>query len=91
MLTIVIILGIAAVAANVFLIWYVKRAGKSVREVKPSPVEASPRTDSNDLFNSDAVRRLKEAVAAELNISVEELNRMPVEKISRLAKEMELI
>jgi hypothetical protein len=91
MIKIAYILGFAALAANIFLIWYVKRNARAAKPSKPSEYKSGYQAALKDFLESDDGMQLKKSAAAELNVTVEELNRMPVEKITQLAKEMELI
>jgi hypothetical protein len=80
---ILLILGVAAIALNLIL-WYCK---KKTGETK---TDAS-QTNSNEFLNSPDVEPLKQSAAAELGISIEQLERMPVEEIEELATEKGLI
>ena len=87
---ILFILGIIAVAANIFFVLYAKR-----KCCKPNTNESSDLKNgyaySPGLLNSVEGKLLKQSAAVELNISVEELDLMSVEEIAHLAKKKELI
>jgi hypothetical protein len=87
MKTLLLIFGIVVVALNL-LLWYSKRrAGKTNQKDKLDP----PFANSNDFLNSSKAKPLKQSAAAELGISVEQLDRMPVEEIKQLAAKKGLI
>jgi hypothetical protein len=91
MMKVVYILGFAAIAANIFFIWYMKRHGRQTKPPEPSIENGDDDTALTDFLATEEGKKLKESAAAELNITVEDLDRMPVEEITELAKEMELI
>ena len=91
MLKIIIILGALALGANALFIWYVKR-----KNPKESFRKSSINTIDLDAYpqgflRSKERRKLKQSAAAELGISVEELDNMTVEEIMELAKINEVI
>ena len=51
----------------------------------------APFANSNDFLNSSKANPLKQSAAAELGITVEKLDRMPVEEIKQLAQKKGLI
>lgn len=75
------IFAVLAVAANLFFIWYAKRKG----------LKTKTNAYSQGYLNTPEVKQLKQSAAAELNISVEELDRLSAEEIKQLAKKKELI
>ena len=80
---ILLILGVAVIALNLFL-WYSKRqAGKT----KADGIAAR----SIELLNDPEVAPLKQSAAAELGLSIEQLDRLSVEEIEELASERGLI
>ena len=86
-------LGVVVVALNL-LLWYSKR--KSRKTEADEPVNQKDKLDapfanSNDFLNSSKAKPLKQSAAAELGISVEQLDRMPVEEIKQLAEKKGLI
>lgn len=87
---IILVLGIAAFAANFALIWYSKKYNKTKTDEAPNP-EVGSANIAQGYLNTPAARHLKKSAAAELGLSIEELDRMPVKKIRRLAKEQKLI
>jgi hypothetical protein len=93
MKTLLLIFGIVVVALNL-LLWYSKRrAGKTKAEAPANQKDKldPPFANSNDFFNSSKAKPLKQSAAAELGISVEQLDRMPVEEIKQLAAKKGLI
>ncbi len=91
MIKIVFILGAVAVVANFFFIWYAKRKGNKTKADKSSNLKDGSSAYSQGFINSEEGKILKQSAAAELSISVEELDRMSVEKITQLAKDKKLI
>lgn len=87
---ITIILAIAAVAANIALIWYAKKCNKTKTDETSTPENGS-NAFPQEYLNTPEIRRLKKSAAAELGLSIEELDRMPVKEIKQLAKEQKLI
>jgi len=87
----VLLLGVVAI---IIILWYVTR-----QQNKAKADESSRYVDSSDgslvhsrkFLNSPEVKSLKQSVAEELSISVEELDRMSIEEIRQLAKEKGLI
>ena len=89
---IVFIFAAVAVAANIFFIWYAKR--KSHHKTKAdesSHLKEGSMAYSKEFLDSEEGKALKQSAAAELSISIEELDRMSVEEIIQLAKEKDLI
>jgi hypothetical protein len=90
---ILLILGVAVIALNLFL-WYSKR-----QTGKTKAGESSSRKDKSDgiaarsieLLNSPEAAPLKQSAAAELGISIEQLDRLSAEEIEELAMEKGLI
>ena len=85
------IFAVLAVAANLFFIWYAKRKGLKTKSDESSNHKDGSYAYSQGYLNTPEVKQLKQSAAAELNISVEELNRLSAEKIKQLAKKKELI
>ena len=87
----VLLLGVVAI---IIILWYVTR-----QQNKAKADESSRYVDSSDgsfvysrkSLNSPEVKSLKQSVAKELSITVEELDRMSIEEIWQLAKEIGLI
>jgi len=87
----VLLLGVVAI---IIILWYVTR---QLNKAKAD--ESSRDVDSSDgsfvysrkSLNSPEVKSLKQSVAKELSITVEELDRMSIEEIWQLAKEIGLI
>ncbi len=90
---ILLVLGAAVIALNVFL-WYSKRqAGKAKTYESPDHKNKSGRSDARSIefLNSPEAEPLKQSAAAELGISIEQLDRLSVEEIEDLATEKGLI
>ena len=93
MKTLLLILGVAVVTLNL-LLWYSKRRGAKTKAEAPANKKDkldTPFANSNDFLNSSKAKPLKQSAAAELGISVEQLDRMPVEEIKQLAARKGLI
>jgi len=88
---IVFIFAAVAVAANLFFIWYAKRKGHKTKADESSHLKESSMAYSKEFLDSEEGKALKQSAAAELSISIEELDRMSVEEIIQLAKEKDLI
>ena len=86
-----LIFAVVAVAANVLLIWYAKKKYRKANANESSDPNNTTGAFAYGYLNTPEAKRLKQAVAVELGISVEELNRMSAEDVRRLAKEQELI
>ena len=91
MLKFILILGAVAVAANVLFIWYAKRKSHNTKTDKSATLTEGPRVDSHEFLSSEEGKILKQSAAAELGVSVEELDHLSVEEITDLAKINELI
>ena len=90
---ILLILGVAVIALNLFL-WYSKRqTGKTKADESPDQKNKSDGSDARSIefLNSPEAEPLKQSAAAELGISIEELDRLSVEEIEELAMEKGLI
>ena len=87
---IALILAVAAVAANSFLIWYLKRKFHNADTDEPSNKNEGSNAFSPGYLNTPEVKRLRQSAAAELGISVEELDSMSVDEITQLANEKEV-
>ncbi len=90
---ILLVLGAAVIALNVFL-WYSKRqAGKAKTYESPDHKNKSDGSDARSIefLNSPEAEPLKQSAAAELGISIEQLDRLSVEEIEDLATEKGLI
>ena len=88
-----IILGIVIVALNL-LLWYSKRKGGKTEADKPANQKDkldAPFGNSNDFLNSPKAKPLKQSAAAELGVSVKQLDRMSVKEIEQLAAKKGLI
>ena len=88
---VVFILAAAALAANLFFVWYAKRKGLTSKSRESSHLQKHPNADSQGLLDSEDGKALKQSAAEELCISVEELECMSVEEITQRAKDKELI
>jgi hypothetical protein len=80
-------LGVVVVALNLWL-WYSTEADEPGNQ--KDKLDA-PFANSNDFLNSSKAKPLKQSAAAELGITVEKLDRMPVEEIKQLAEKKGLI
>ena len=87
---IAIILAFAAVAANIFFIWYSKKSNKVKLDESSNPDIGSHAFLKGNLTNSE-VKQLKESAAAELGLSVDELDHMLARELKQLSKERELM
>ena len=88
-----LILGVVVVALNLFL-WYSKKLnGKTKADESSSPKDKSGSLDapSGEFLNNPEVVPLKRLAAAELGISIEQLNRLSADEIEELAMEKGLI
>jgi len=85
------ILAAIAVVTNVFLILYVKRRSHKSNAEESSNLKNGSDAYSRVFLNSVDGELLKHSAAAELNISIEELDRMSVEEITQLANKKQLI
>ena len=85
------ILGAVTVVANLFFIWYAKTRGNKTKANNSSNLKDSSDVNSEGFLNSDERKQLKESAAAELNISVEELEDMSYEQITQLAEKKNLL
>jgi hypothetical protein len=88
-----LVLGVAVVALNL-LLWYSKRqAGKTkTNESSRHKDKADAAADRLvELSNNSEIEPLKQSAAAELGISIEQLDRLSVEEIEKIAAEKGLI
>ena len=88
-----LILGVAVVALNLFL-WYSKRlTGKTKEDESSSHKDKADGSDARptEFLDSPEVEPLKQSAAAELGISIEQLDRLSVEEIEELANEKGLV
>ena len=87
---IAVVLAVLAAAANIFFIWYAKKSNKAMTDESSNPDNGSY-LFSKGYLNTPEVKQLRKSAAAELGLSVEELDRMLVKEIKQLSKEQELI
>ena len=88
-----LILGIVIVALNLML-WYSKRKGSKTEADESANQKDkldAPFANSNDFLNSSKAKPLKQSAAAELGVSVKQLDRMSVKEIEQLAAKKGLI
>lgn len=88
-----LILGVVVVALNL-LLWYSKRKGGKTGTQEPANHKGQldvAVTGSGEILNSPKAKPLKQSAAAELGISVEQLDRMSVKEIRQLATKKGLI
>ncbi len=88
---IAIVFAVVSVAANIFLIWYAKRKYHKAKADESSNLKDGSNAYSYGYLNTPEVKQLKQSAAAELSISIEELDRRSAEEVTQLAKEQELI
>ena len=88
---ITLIFTIIAAAAIVLSRWYAKRRYYKAQEDELSNYRNRSHPFSCGYLNTPETRRLKRSVAAELGISVEELDCMSADDFKKLAKERALI
>jgi hypothetical protein len=88
---IALMLAVITVVANVFLIRYAKKKCHKTKADGLSDPENDYNTLSCGYLNTPEAKRLKQSAASELNISVEELDRMSPEEITHMAREQKLI
>ena len=84
---IALIFGVIAVAANVLLVMYVKRKYQKSKAHELSNLENGSNAFAAGYLNTPEIMRLRQSAAAELGISIEELDSMSVEGITQLANE----
>ena len=90
---ILLILGVVVVVLNLFL-WYSKRLARKTKADKAPSHKGRPHgsdTPSIEFLDNPEVAPLKQSAAAELGISIEQLDRLSVEEIEELATEKGLI
>ena len=88
-----LILGVGVVALNL-LLWYAKRKGRKTEadeSVNPKDNLDAPLANSIEILNSPKVKPLKQSAASELGLSIEQLDRMSVNEIEKLAAKKGLI
>ncbi|MGD9081457.1 MAG: hypothetical protein PVG96_19070 [Desulfobacterales bacterium] len=90
---ILLLLGVAIVALNLIL-WYSKKLARKTKADESSSHNGKAdgsTTPSIEFLDNPEAAPLKQSAAAELGISIEELDRMSVEEIEKLAAEKGLI
>lgn len=87
---IAIILAFAAFTVNIFFIWFSKKSNKVKLDESYNPNSGPPAFLKENLTNSE-VKQLKESAAAELDLSVDELDHMLAWELKQLSKEQELM
>jgi hypothetical protein len=87
---IAIVLAVVAVAANIVFIWYAKKSNKAKTDESSNP-DSGLHAFSKGYLNTPEVKQLRKSAAAELGLSVQELDRMLAKEIKQIAKEQELI
>lgn len=87
---IAVVLAALSVAANIFFIWYLKKSNKAKTDESSNPINGSYAFSKGHL-NTPEVRQLRKSAAAELGLSIEELDRMLAMEIKQIAKEQEMI
>jgi len=88
-----LILGVVAVALSLFLWDSRKKGGKTPAAKSKNHNDHSdrPNSKSSELFKSPEAKRLKQSAAAELGISVDQLERLSFEELKKMATDRELI
>lgn len=87
---IAVVLAVISVAANIFFIWYSKKSNKAETNESSNPINGSY-AFSKGYLNTPEVRQLRKSAAAELGLSIEELDRMLAAEIKQIANEKEMI
>ena len=90
---ILLILGVVIVVLNLFL-WYSKKVARKTKADESSNQKGKAdgsNTPAIEFLDNPEVAPLKQSAAAELGISTEQLDRMSVKEIERLAAEKGLI
>lgn len=87
---IAIVLAVVAVVANISFIWYAKKSNKTKSD-ESSNFKNGLFAFPKGYLNIPEVKQLRKSTAAELGLSIEELDRMLAKEIKQLAKEKELI
>ena len=90
---ILLILGVVVVVLNLFL-WYSKRLARKTKADESSGhkgKKGDSNTRSIEFLDNPEAAPLKQSAAAELGISIEQLNRLSVEEIEELAAKKGLI
>ena len=88
---IALILAAVAIVTNLFFIFYVKRKHHKTNVEESTSTKNVAAADSKRFFNSVEGELLKQSAAAELDISVEELDCKSVEEITHMAQKKQLI
>ena len=88
---IALILAVVAAVTNALLIWYAKRKFHKVEAEESSDNKKYSDIYSKGYLNTPEVKQLKQQAAADLCITVEELERMSSKELTQLAKDKELI
>ena len=81
---------IVAALSNILYMWYAKRS-KNTKSDKSSLLKVGSFAFPKGYLNTPEVTQLRKSTAAELGLSIEELDRMLFAEIKQLAKEKELI
>jgi hypothetical protein len=90
---ILLILGVAVVVLNLFL-WYSKKQARKTKADESSSHKdraGGSAARSIEFSNDPEIEPLKQSAAAELGISIEQLDRLSVEEIEKIAAEKGLI
>ncbi len=88
---IALLFAVVAVAANLLFLWYAKRKGYKTKADKSSNLKDVSNPLSYGYMNTPEVKKLRQSVAVELRVSIDELDRMSADEITQLAKEKGLI
>ena len=85
---IAIVLAVVAVAANILLIRHIKKNNPGQSGVFSAPDDESA-VLSKGYLNTPKVKKLRESAAAELGVSMKELDQIIAKEINKTAKEQE--
>ena len=83
-----VVLAVVAVAANIFLIRYIKKNNRNNSGASSDPDNESS-LFSKGYLNTPQVRKLRESAAAELGVSMEELDNILVKELEKIGGEKE--
>jgi hypothetical protein len=88
-----LILGVVVVALNLFLWYSKKQTDKTKTDESSSPRDQSGSLDdpSEEFLNKPEAAPLKQSAAAELGITIEQLDRLSADEIEELATEKGLL
>ena len=85
---IAIILAVVAVAANFLLIRYIKKNNPGQSGVSSAP-DIEPGVLSKGYLNTPEIKKLRESAAAELGVSMKELDQIIAKELKKIGGEQE--